>query len=103
MTAPTRNRPTDDKPDPTAIDLNAIRAEPVANRNQSWWLRNTENLIAAEACTTELVKALKEISHFQRTKCENASAEMLFMILDNKVGIALAALKVYNSIKEPTP
>jgi hypothetical protein len=39
-----------------------------------------------------LVKALENIAQIQRDKCENASAEMLFILLDNKVGIANAAL-----------
>ncbi len=39
-----------------------------------------------------LVEALKNIAQIQQDKCENASAEMLFMLLNNKVGIALAAL-----------
>jgi len=39
-----------------------------------------------------LVGALKRIAQFQRDKCENANAETLFMLLDNKVDIACAAL-----------
>lgn len=39
-----------------------------------------------------LVKALEKVAQIQRDKCENASAEMLFILLDNKVGIARAAL-----------
>ncbi|MCH8211419.1 MAG: hypothetical protein IIB99_08600, partial [Planctomycetes bacterium] len=45
-----------------------------------------------EARVAELEAALEKISQWQRDKCENASAEMLFMLLDNKVGIASAAL-----------
>ena len=36
--------------------------------------------------------ALEKVAQLQRDKCENASAEMLFMLLDNKVDIACAAL-----------
>lgn len=36
--------------------------------------------------------ALKEIAQLQRGKCETANAETLFMLLDNKVGIATNAL-----------
>ena len=36
--------------------------------------------------------ALKAIAQLQRDKCETANAEMLFILLDNKVGIATAAL-----------
>ena len=41
---------------------------------------------------TELVEALERIAQLQRDKCENAGAEMLFILLDNKVDIARAAL-----------
>lgn len=44
-----------------------------------------------EATNAELLDALKLIAQMQRDKCENADAETLFMILDNKVSIARAA------------
>ena len=47
---------------------------------------------ALEARVEELTGALEKIAQIQRDKCENASAEILFMLLDNKVGIARAAL-----------
>ena len=47
----------------------------------------------------ELVTALELISQIQRDKCETASAEMLFILLDNKVDIANAALA---KAKEPS-
>jgi hypothetical protein len=40
----------------------------------------------------EMLTALRKIAQIQRDKCECADAEMLFMILDNKVDIALAAI-----------
>ncbi len=40
----------------------------------------------------EVVSTLEQIAQFQRDKCENAGAEILFMLLDNKVCTAVAAL-----------
>ena len=65
-----------------------------------WIAAERDLLLAANAA---LATALQEISHLQRDKCENASAEILFMLLDNKVDIALSALKAHGPAKEPTP
>ena len=46
----------------------------------------------ANSQVATLRKALEEIAQLQRDKCETASAEMLFILLDNKVYIACAAL-----------
>jgi hypothetical protein len=56
---------------------------------QQFYMKRAE---AAAAINKELVVALEQIAQIQRDKCENASAEMLFMLLDNKVGIASTAL-----------
>ena len=40
----------------------------------------------------ELLAALDNIAQWQREKCELADAEILFALLDIKVGIALAAI-----------
>ena len=53
-----------------------------------------------KAINTELVGALEKIAQIQRDKCENAGAEMLFMLLDNKVDIALAALAKAGSLSK---
>ena len=45
-----------------------------------------------KAVNEELVTALEKIAQLQQDKCENASAEMLFILLDNKVDIARAVL-----------
>jgi len=49
-------------------------------------------LEAARKQVAALRETLEKIAQLQRGKCENASAETLFMLLDNKVSIALAAL-----------
>ena len=44
---------------------------------------------------------LEKISQLQQAKCEDASAEMLFMVLDNKVAIALIALDKLDALNQP--
>ena len=50
------------------------------------------NTRAATPVNTALLEALEQIAQIQRDKCENANAETLFMLLDNKVDIARAAI-----------
>lgn len=45
-----------------------------------------------------LLDTLKAIAQFQRDKCENADAEMLFMLLDIKVEMARAAIKAAEGV-----
>lgn len=52
------------------------------------------------AHTQALADALEKIAELQNDKCEHASAEMLFAILDIKVDIARAALAAYDAAKE---
>lgn len=50
----------------------------------------------------ELLAALRKIAEFQREACMRADSDMLFMVLDNKVDIALAAIaKVSESRLSP--
>ncbi len=51
-----------------------------------------EDALARARVMKEVVSTLEQIAQFQRDKCENAGAEMLFMLLDNKVCAAVAAL-----------
>ena len=46
-----------------------------------------------KASNKKLLTALELISQIQRDKCETASAEILFVLLDNKVCIAIAAIE----------
>lgn len=41
----------------------------------------------------DMLEALEKIAQWQRGKCEHADAETLFMLLDNKVSIARAAIR----------
>jgi len=44
------------------------------------------------ALNAELLAALVKVAQWQREECEMADAEMLFMLLDNKIDIARAAI-----------
>ena len=59
---------------------------------QGGWECLIKRAEAAEARVAELAGALEKIVQWQREKCETANAEILFMLLDNKVDIARAAL-----------
>ncbi len=66
----------------------------------------TENEVAAARMmnalmdeNAELLEALERIAQIERDKCENADAEMLFMLLDNKVEIAIAAIAKAKGMK----
>jgi hypothetical protein len=78
--------------------------QPMPPEGQGGYARKVQDIAIErdqlKTANAELIAALESVSHWQRAKCEDASAEMLFMLLDNKVGIALIALA---KTKEPTP
>lgn len=51
-----------------------------------------DEITSLEDINAELLAALDHISQMQRDKCENADANTLYMLLDNKVCVALAAI-----------
>ena len=59
-----------------------------------------EDALARARVMKEVVSTLEQIAQFQRDKCENAGAEILFMLLDNKVCAAVAALAKLDALGE---
>ena len=55
-------------------------------------LANAAFIVQAANTYDTLMTALEQIAQIQRDKCEHANAEILYVLLDNKVGIAEAAI-----------
>ena len=66
---------------------------PIANTALRPSITESEANARLIASAPDLLATLKKIAELQDDKCQTASAEMLYMLLDMKVGIARAAIE----------